>query len=163
MVKQSRRSPRKRETTQAQDLSATGFGMATSAEHARTVDGAIAESNRRFLEAAARNDAATMASVYADDADFVPPNAEPLQGTAAIEDFWNGGLEMGITGLDVETVRLEEAEDVACEIGRYTLHFGHEDGVPVTDEATYLVVHKRQRDGAWRRTAEIFTWSTPLT
>jgi hypothetical protein len=24
-------------------------------------------------------------------------------------------------------------------------------------------VHKRQRDGAWRRTAEIFTWSTPLT
>jgi uncharacterized protein (TIGR02246 family) len=137
--------------------------MATTADHAQTVDGAIAESNRRFVEAAARNDAATMASVYAEDADFVPPNAEPLRGTAAIEDFWHGGFEMGITSLDVETVRLEEAADLACEIGRYALHFGREDGVPVTDEATYLVMHKRQRDGSWRRMAEIFTWSTPLT
>jgi uncharacterized protein (TIGR02246 family) len=163
VVKLSRRLTRNRGTTSAQHLPSAVSGINTSAEHAQTVDSAIAETNRRFVEAAARNDATTMASVYADDADFVAPNAEPLRGTAAIEDFWHGGLEMGITGLDAETVRLEEAEDVACEIGRYTLHFGREDGAPVTDEATYLVVHKRQRDGSWRRTAEIFTWSTPLT
>jgi uncharacterized protein (TIGR02246 family) len=131
-------------------------------EHREAAGSAIARSNRRFAAAAARSDAEAMAAVYAGDADFAPPNAEPLRGTAAIQDFWRGGFEMGVTGLDFETVGLEEGEDVACEIGHYTLHFGHEDGVPVTDEATYLVVHKRQQDGSWRRAAEIFTWSTPL-
>jgi uncharacterized protein (TIGR02246 family) len=142
---------------------ATVPGMNASAEHTQAVRAAIAESNRRFADAAARNDAGAMASVYASNADVVPPNAEPLRGTAAIQDFWHGGIEMGIKGLDFETVRLDEAQDVAYEIGRYTLHFGYEDGAPVTDEATYFLVHKRQQDGSWRRTAEFFTRSTPLT
>ena len=142
---------------------ATVPGINASAEHIEAVRAAIAESNRRFADAAARNDAGAMASVYASNADFVPPNAEPLRGTMAIQDFWQSGLEMGITGLDFETVRLEEAEDVAYEIGRYTLHFGYEDGAPVTDKSTYFLVHKRQQDGSWRRTAEFFTWSAPLT
>jgi uncharacterized protein (TIGR02246 family) len=123
---------------------------------------AIAESHLRFADAAARRDAGAMASVYAHDADFIPPNAGPLRGTVAIRDFWHGGLEMGITGLQLETVRLDQAEGIACEIGRYTLIFKSMDGAPVTDEATYLVVHKRQEDGSWRRASEIFTWSTPL-
>jgi uncharacterized protein (TIGR02246 family) len=158
----SPRSPRNRDTTQAQHPLRRVHGMNPSAEHTRTVGAAIAESNRRFAEAAARSDAGAMASVYTDDADFAPPNAEPLRGTAAIEDFWGGGIEMGVTGLELETLRLDQAEGIACEIGRYTLHFGHENGAPVTDEATYLVVHKRQHDGSWRRASEIFNWSTPL-
>jgi uncharacterized protein (TIGR02246 family) len=141
---------------------ATVPGMNASAQHTQAVGAAIAESNRRFAEAAARSDAGTMASVYTPDADFVPPNSEPLRGTAAILDFWDGGIEMGITGLELETLRLDQAEGIACEIGRYTLRFGHEDGTPVTDEATYLVVHKRQHDGSWLRATEIFTWSTRL-
>jgi uncharacterized protein (TIGR02246 family) len=133
---------------------ATVPGMNVSAEHTQAVRAAIAESNRHFADAAARNDAGAMASVYASNADVIPPNAEPLRGTVAIQDFWHGSLEMGITELDFETVRLDQAEDVAYEIGRYTLHFGYEDGAPVTDESTYFVVHKRQHDGSWRRTAE---------
>jgi uncharacterized protein (TIGR02246 family) len=133
-----------------------------AAERAQAVATGIAESNRRFAAAAARSDAVAMASVYTGDADLVPPNAQPLRGTAAIRDYWRGGLEMGITGVDFETVRLDQAEDVAFEIGHYTLHFGRGDGVPITDEATYLVVHKHQPDGSWRRWAEIFTWSAPL-
>ena len=85
-----------------------------------------------------------------------------LGGHAAIRDFWAGGIEMGITGLELETLRLDQVEGIAWEIGRYTLHFGHENGEPLTDEATYLVVHKRQQDGSWRRASEIFTWSTPV-
>jgi ketosteroid isomerase-like protein len=50
-----------------------------------------------------------MASVYADDADLLPANAQPLRGLAAIERFWHGGIEMGIRGLGLETLRLEQA------------------------------------------------------
>jgi ketosteroid isomerase-like protein len=58
---------------------------------------------------------------------------------------------------------LVQAEGLAYEIGRYTLHFRPEAGAPVTDVATYLVVHRRQHDGSWRRAAENFTWEAPLT
>jgi uncharacterized protein (TIGR02246 family) len=136
--------------------------MNSPADHSLVVNAAIAESNRRFADAAARRDAGAMASVYAHDADFIPPNAEPLRGTVAIRDFWHGGLEMGIAGLELETMRLDQEEGIACEIGRYTLIFNSKEGSPVTDRATYLVVHKRQSDGSWRRASEIFTWSTPL-
>jgi uncharacterized protein (TIGR02246 family) len=155
MAKLSRHSLRNRDTTPAQHPSAT-------ADHSPVVGTAIAESNRRFADAAARRDAGAMASVYAHDADFIPPNSEPLRGTVAIRDFWHDGLETGIAGLELETVRLDQAEGIACELGRYTLIFKTEDGTPVTDEATYLVVHKRQHDGSWRRASEIFTWSPPL-
>jgi uncharacterized protein (TIGR02246 family) len=123
---------------------------------------AIADNNRRFAEAAAHSDARTMASVYADDADLLPANAKPVQGQAAIERFWHGGIEMGIRGIELETLRLEQADGLAYEIGRYTLRFTPEADAPVTDEATFLVIHRRHQDGAWRRAAEIFTWDAPL-
>src|SRR5262245_5678780 len=103
-----------------------------------------------------------MASAYTDDADLMAPNARPLRGTAAIAEFWRGGIEMGIRGVEIETLRVEEGKELAFEIGRYTLQFEPQDGAPVTDEAIYLVVHRLEQDGIWRRAAEIFTWSAPL-
>ena len=137
--------------------------MITTQELPETVEQAIGESNRRFVEAATRSDAGAMASVYAIDADFLPPNAEALRGPAAIERFWEGGIEMGIQGIELETLRLVQAEGLAYETGRYTLQFRPEAGGPLSDAATYLIVHRLQHDGSWRRAAEIFTWEAPLT
>jgi uncharacterized protein (TIGR02246 family) len=136
--------------------------MIASSEQTQTVEGAIAERNRRFVDASAQSDAGAMASVYSADADFLAPNAERLRGRAAIQEFWHGGIEMGIRTVELETLRLTEAEDFVCESGRYMLHFEPRDGTPVTDEALYVVVHKLEDDGIWRRTAEILTWSAPL-
>src|SRR5262249_10714136 len=73
----------------------------------------LADSNRRFAEAAARSDAQAMASVYRDDAELLPPNAETLRGRPAIERFWQGAIEMGIRGLELETMQLEQADGLA--------------------------------------------------
>jgi uncharacterized protein (TIGR02246 family) len=137
--------------------------MIATEDQTETAEEAIAENNSRFVDAAARGDAGAMASVYSIDADFLPPNAEALRGPAAIERFWEGGIEMGIRGIELETLRLVRAEGAAYEIGRYTLQFTPEAGARVTDVATYLVVHRPQHDGSWRRAAEIFTWERPLT
>jgi ketosteroid isomerase-like protein len=137
--------------------------MIATQEPTQTAEEAIAQNNRRFVDAAARSDAGAMASVYAIEADLLPPNAEGLRGPAAIERFWEIGIEMGISGIGLETLRLVEMEGIAYEIGRYTLHFGREDSVPATHVATYLVVHRRQHDGSWRRAAESFAWEAPLT
>jgi len=103
-----------------------------------------------------------MAAVYTDDAEFLPPNAESLRGQAEIERFWHGGIEMGIRRLELETGKLELAGGLAYEIGRYTLCFDPVDGAAVTDVAAYVVVHRRQQDGCWRRAVEIFNWNAPL-
>jgi uncharacterized protein (TIGR02246 family) len=137
------------------------FEGTASSERAQRVS-AIAESNRRFVDASAQHDARTMASVYTEDADLLAPNAGRLRGRTAIEEFWRGGIEMGIRGVELKTLRVEGSENFVCESGRYTLHFEPQDGAPVTDEATYVVLHRLERDGIWRRTAEIFTWSVPL-
>jgi uncharacterized protein (TIGR02246 family) len=136
--------------------------MRTPQDLKETAGDGVAQSNRRFADAAARGDARAMASVYTDDADFLPPNAETLKGQAAIERFWQGGIEMGIRGVEHETLRLEQADGLAYEIGRYTLSFEPEGDAPVTDLARYVLVHSRQPDGSWLRAVEIFNRTSPL-
>jgi ketosteroid isomerase-like protein len=102
-----------------------------------------------------------MAAVYTEDAVFLPLDAEPLRGQAAIERFWHGGIRMGIRGLELEILQLEHERVFAYEIGRYTLCFEPEDDAPVTDLATRVVVHRRQQDGSWRRAVEIFNRTPP--
>jgi uncharacterized protein (TIGR02246 family) len=123
---------------------------------------AVTESNRRFANAAARGDPRAMASAYTNDADLLPPDAEALRGRVAIERFWQGGIEMGIRGLELKTLQLVPADSLAYEIGRYTLCFEKEHGVRVTDLANYVVIHRSQPDGSWQKAVEIFNWTTPL-
>jgi uncharacterized protein (TIGR02246 family) len=121
----------------------------------------VAENNRLFAAAAALGDARAMTSVYADDAELLPPNADPLHGRQAIERFWEGGIEVGIRGVELETHSLEQTENLAYEVGRYTLLL--EDGeTSVADVGKYVVIHRRGPDGDWRRAIEIFNWNAPL-
>jgi len=71
--------------------------MSTDLGQTQTIEEAVAEKNRRFAEAAARSDATAMASVR--------------------------GVEMGIRGLGLETLRVEQVDGLVYEMGRYTLHF----------------------------------------
>jgi uncharacterized protein (TIGR02246 family) len=121
----------------------------------------VAQSNRRFVDAATRGDARAMASVYTEDAVFLPLDAETLTGQAAIERFWHSGIRMGIRGLELETLQLERERAFAYEIGRYTLCFEPERDAPTTDLATYVAVHRCERDGSWRRAVEIFNRTRP--
>jgi uncharacterized protein (TIGR02246 family) len=121
---------------------------------------AVLQNNRRLAAAAARGDAREMASVYTEDARLLPPNTEPVDGREAIESFWRAGLEMGIRGVALATVRLEQSGDLAYEVGRYVLRI-EETETSVTDVGKYVAVHRRQRDRPWRKSVEIFNWNAP--
>jgi ketosteroid isomerase-like protein len=120
---------------------------------------AIAASNRLFADAAARGDAWAMASVYADDAELLPPNAETLRGRDAIERFWRGGIEMGLSSLELETRRLESAGGLAYEVGTYTLQIRTNGGAPAIELGKCILIHRRLPDNSWRRAIEIFNWN----
>jgi uncharacterized protein (TIGR02246 family) len=123
---------------------------------------AVAANNHRFAAAAARGDPGGMAAVYADDAELLPPDTEPLRGREGIERFWRGGIEMGICGIELETLSLQASDGVAFEVGRWTLRIEPDCGETEADVGKYVVVHRRQPDGSWRRAVEIFNWNAPL-
>jgi ketosteroid isomerase-like protein len=125
------------------------------------VRGLVKATNDAFADAIARGDAAAAAAVYAEDARLLPPGAEPLTGRIAAERFWREGIEAGVCGLELETLELEKRGDTAVEVGRYVLASAVPDAAATIDHGKYVVIHKRQADGSWKRGVDIFNSDAP--
>lgn len=110
-----------------------------------------------FAAAMRRGDATAAASVYADDATLLAPAVDVVRGRRAIEQFWRTGVETGITEVDLVALDVQRSGDLAFEVGRYALRLAPESGDPVVDRGRYLIVHRVEPDGHWRRAAEMFS------
>ena len=108
----------------------------------RTVAGLKATLVRAFEE----GDAALAAGLYEPGARLLPPGAPVITGEDAIRGFFQRRFDAGSDGGVLETVRLDEYGDVAVEEGRY----GRRSGEQLLDSGKYLAVFRRQPDGAWR-------------
>lgn len=114
-----------------------------------------------FEHALRSGDAATAATIYAEDATLLAPAADVLRGRPAIERFWRTGVETGIQEVHLVRIELQQRGDVAFEFGEYALHVASESGAPVVDRGRYLIVHLPALDGRWRRAAEMFSPDRP--
>jgi uncharacterized protein (TIGR02246 family) len=110
----------------------------------------------------ANQDAAGLASLYAEDGRFLPPNMEPCEGRSAIQAAMQQLLDMGARSLDVEPLNVREAGDMTIEYGRYTLGIEPDGGAAVSDVGKYVVVHEAQRDGSTKIALDIFNSNAPL-
>ncbi|WP_448616148.1 YybH family protein [Modestobacter sp. URMC 112] len=113
--------------------------------------------NATFVQGLQKGDAAMVASVYGPGARLMPPGMDTLTGPA-IEQFWQGAVDSGLTDGSLDTVSFEEHGDVAVEEGTYTMQVGGE----VVDHGKYVVVHRRQDDGSWRFDVDIWNSSRPV-
>jgi uncharacterized protein (TIGR02246 family) len=116
----------------------------------------ILESRQEFIAALDRGDAEGVAGLYTEDARLLPPSAEPLRGRAAVRAFWQAGVEAGIDGIELETLEVRPEAGLAYEIGRYVLRLTPQAGAAVVDRGKYLLVHRLEPDGTWRRALEMF-------
>ncbi|MEE9277686.1 MAG: DUF4440 domain-containing protein [Dehalococcoidia bacterium] len=121
----------------------------------------ITDTNSQFIAAIARGDAAGCAAVYPDDGILLPPNAPTFTGRQAIQEFWQGAIDMGVKGANLKTVSLEEHGNTAIEIGAYTLDIQPPDGDATQDIGKYVVIWKRQSDGSWMWAIDIFNSDNP--
>jgi len=121
----------------------------------------IAQNTAAFVAALAAGDAASASAAYADDARLLPPASGPVLGRAAIERFWRAGVDSGIAEVELEAQELDGSDGIAFEFGCYALHVRPPGGAAVVDRGTYVLVHERQDDGAWRRAVEMFSPSEP--
>lgn len=114
-----------------------------------------------FARAAmARSDSANAAQ-YTENAVFMPPNQPAVEGRAAIQAWFKAFppiSEFTVTLVDVDGVG-----DVAYARGTYTLTIAPAGKTPaVSDHGKFLEVRRRQADGKWLLTADIFNSDVPL-
>ncbi len=112
--------------------------------------------NATFGQGLEKGDAALVASVYGAGARLLPPGMPAVSGPA-IQEFWQGAMDSGMSGGSLETVSLEEHGAGAVEEGEYTIRAGGE----VVDHGKYVVVHRRQDDGSWKIGRDIWNSSKP--
>ncbi len=122
---------------------------------------AIEEANLKFGEAVRMGDASALAALYTEDARLLPPNSEMIGGRQGIEAFWGGGLQMGIKDAVLTTVDVLGIGDMVCEIGQYDLTIQPEGQEAMKDNGKYLVVWKKDSDGAWKLHVDIWNTSVP--
>ncbi len=114
---------------------------------------AIESAVRRYVAASNQGDVKALAALYADDAMLLPPDREPIQGREAIGTFWSQGTDQG---LEVTTLAIEVDGDLGYLVGRYNLPATDEEPA---DSGKYVMCLKRQRDGSWKLTADIWNRS----
>lgn len=104
-----------------------------------------------------QGDSQGMSGLYTEDGMLLPTGSEPVRGKPDIQAFWQGAMDMGIKGLGLEIVELEDHGSTAIEVGNYTLT---SEGGEVIDRGKYVVVWK-QEDGNWKLHRDIWNSNTP--
>lgn len=116
---------------------------------------AIASAIRNFAEAFERGDAASVAAWYSGDATLMPPDSPMLKGRDAVQTFWQGAMNMGVKGAQLETLEVEERGDLAYEVGRFELTLMPPGGEGVKMRGKYVVVWKKE-GGGWKMHVDIW-------
>ena len=109
-----------------------------------------------FVAAYNAGDAATVASLYSEDAALYPPGGERVDGRSAIQTFWQGAIDSGMKIDDLHAVEVEARSDMAGEVGVFTLSVPGDSG-PTKVAGKYIVIWKRSGQ-TWQLHRDI--WNT---
>ena len=90
------------------------------------------------------------ATFYAGSARLLVPGRKPVEGPAAIVQFWNSMFSAGLIDMRLESQRVEAEHELAYGTGTFLATFETQPGILRSDRGNYLTVYRRQADGNWR-------------
>ena len=122
-----------------------------------SVKEAIYEVNQNFAAARAKGDAAAVANCYAEDAEFMAPNAPSIKGRANIQTTMEGYISQGFTEYIVVSTIVYGNIDVVGVQEAYTLS---KPGGANKDVGKSIQLWK-QEDGAWKIFRDCFNSDLP--
>jgi len=108
---------------------------------------------KTYEDVSNQGDAHRLAALYGEDAFLLPPDGGIVAGRDSIMEFWQDGLERGLT---LDTVRVVAHELDGYVIGTY--HVAPTDDA-AADSGKYVMCFARGRDG-WRLMVDIWN-ATP--
>lgn len=107
---------------------------------------AIVAADQMFMNYFSQGDAAGLATLYTENAQFLPANSDFVTGRQAIQSALQALMDMGIKKIKLDTIEVERHGDTAIEVGKYTLSG---DASQVLDHGKFIVVWKHEA-GQWR-------------
>ena len=123
---------------------------------------AIVDATAQWAAAFQAGDVARGAAFLTAGGTLVPPNAPPVTGTAAIEEWTRSMLAMmTVNNATSITDSVLVAGDWAVSRGRWILTITAGDAT-VTDTSRYVVIWERQADGAWKAAHDLWNLASPL-
>lgn len=114
---------------------------------------AISANNRDFETAFEALNAEGLAAVYTSNGMLMPPNSPIIQGRTNMTAFWQSMIDLGIAGVELDTVELDQVGDSVNEVGKFKLKTA--DG-SIADSGKFIVVWK-QEAGKWLWHHDIFS------
>jgi uncharacterized protein (TIGR02246 family) len=145
-------------------LSLVLFNSASFAEapKADPVRASLEKLGNAFADAYNRGDVAAVAAMYSDDAMVFPPDSDMVQGRSAIEALWKGTRDSGMKDLAFTVLDVHSSRDLAVEVGKADFKIQTANQAePLSQTVKYVVVWKRQKDGAWKLFRDIWNSMPP--
>ena len=132
--------------------------MSTNAQTSLSLKEAVDQTRNQHVAAVNAGDAETAAGLFAPAAIFLPPGQPPLEGTAAIRNWFTyvfGSFRLQDFALKPGPV--EQHGDVIVEHGEWKAGFQPKDGSPgLPAGGTYLTIYARLADGSVRIIRDTF-------
>lgn len=113
-----------------------------------------------WVDAVLAGDWDALGATYTEDAVLMPPNSEAVQGRAAIQAFFASWPP--ITSIELDGTEVDGEGDLAYVRGAYTLTLAPEGADPITDSGKYIEIRRKQADGSWLLSRDIFNSDLPL-
>jgi len=121
---------------------------------------AIRQSEADFATSMLAKEFARVAATYTEDAVVMPANGPTVTGRAAIEQLLN--TFPPLTAFTLNVVEIEGAGDLAYDRGTYLMTFALPGGASASDSGKFLEVRRRQADGSWLVTHDIWNSDIPV-
>ena len=125
---------------------------------------AVDKAHESFLVAMRASDCGGMLRVVADDAAFIPPNAPNAVGKEAIRGWCQGAFAQArSSAVAVSEREVTVSGDWAIEHGKFdwTL-MPVAGGNPLRDQGNFVAIWRRQSDGSWKLSRDIWNSLQPL-
>jgi uncharacterized protein (TIGR02246 family) len=150
----------KNDAAPPRDSAAPAFAPAP--DEATSARAAIDSMYAGFLAALERGDAATAASIYAEDAVLMSTNDKAWRGRDAVQKGLAGMLsQLSFKEPKFTTEDVMLRGDLAVETGAYSWTLQPKSGKATKDEGKYLTVWQRDSAGTWKIIRDISNTNLP--
>lgn len=115
----------------------------------------ISTLSKNFETTFARGNAADIADFYTESGVLLPAGADFVRGKQNIKEFWQIAIDMGIKNIKLEIVEVEQHDDTAIEMSKFTLSDADDQMI---DQGKGIVIWKNENN-AWKLHRDIWNSS----
>ena len=143
-------------------LAAAASGPAAASAQSRTADSlAIVSQAAAFSRAYERGDTDAMVAIYTDDAVIFPDRSAAISGTEAIQRYWTLRPGNRVISHRIIPAAIRFEGSIVYDYGTFEVT-GETDGTSWgPNGGKYVVVWRRDADGAWRMHLDIWNRGSP--